>query len=130
MDLNDFFKVGEKSISEYIVKREDTADFIGNEGIIMLSTPAMIKFIENATLPIITGKIPENCRPVGTKIEVEHINPTPVGMKVTVKIILTEIEVKKLIYEVEVFNEKCKIGFGTYEQHVINKERFLNKYSS
>ncbi|MEK6263774.1 MAG: hypothetical protein N2B06_03250 [Clostridium sp.] len=71
--------------------------------------------------------IPKNHRPVGIKIDVEHINPTPVNMKVTVKATLIAIEGRKLRYTVEAFNEKCKIGFALYEQHVINLNDFLNK---
>lgn len=127
MDLNSVLKVGESYTDEYIVKIEDTADFIGNKGVSMLSTPVMIKFMEYTATNIVNGKIPENYRPVGTRINVEHTNPTPVNMKVTVKATLTSIEGKKLCYDVEAFNEKDKIGFGTYEQHIINLEKFLNK---
>jgi fluoroacetyl-CoA thioesterase len=129
MNVSAFLKVGETYIEEYIVKREDTADFIGNKGVTMLSTPAMIKFMEDTAAHIVFEKMPENYRPVGTKIDVEHINPTPIDMKVKVKATLTAIEGKKLCFDVEAFNKKCKIGFGQYEQHVINLEDFLSKHS-
>ena len=71
--------------------------------------------------------MPENYRSVGTKINVEHINPTSINSKVTVKATLVAIEGRKLSYTVEAFNEKCKIGFGIYEQHIINLGNFLSK---
>jgi predicted thioesterase len=61
------------------------------------------------------------------KINVDHINPTPVNTIFSVKATLIAIEGRKLRYSVEAFNEKCKIGFGIYEQHVINLDNFLNK---
>ncbi|MCB2313761.1 hypothetical protein LGL55_21800 [Clostridium tagluense] len=127
MDFNALFKVGETLVNEYIVKPEDTADFIGNKGVTVLSTPSMIGFMEDTATHIVIDKMPENYRVVGTKINVEHINSTPFNMMVTVKATLIAIEGRKLRYNVEAFNEKCKIGFGIYEQHVINLGGFLNK---
>jgi fluoroacetyl-CoA thioesterase len=127
MDFNALLKVGETNTDEYIVKQEETAAFIGNEGVTVLSTPSMIRFMENTAAGIITGKIPSNYRPVGTKVDIEHINSTPVNAKVTVKATLTAIEGRKLRFDVEAFNETCKIGFGKYEQHIINLDKFLKK---
>ncbi|MBU3217277.1 dihydrolipoamide acyltransferase [Clostridium estertheticum] len=128
MDFNTLFKVGKTLVNEYIVKSEDTADFIGNKGVITLSTPSMIRFIEDTANHIVVDNMPQNYRSVGTKINVEHINPTSINTKVTVKATLVAIEGRKLSYTVEVFNEKCKIGFGIYEQHIINLGNFLNKH--
>ena len=127
MDFNTILKVGETLINEYIVRPEDTADFIGNTGVTTLSTPSMIRFMEDTATRVVIDTIPEGHRPVGTKINVEHINPTPINMKVIVKATLIAMGGKKLRYNVEAFNENCKIGFGIYEQHIINLGDFLNK---
>ena len=127
MNFNTLLNVGETLVIEYIVKPEDTAEFIGNKGVTTLSTPSMIRFMEDAANHVVIDNMPENYRSVGTKINVEHINPTPVNMKVTVKATLIAIEGRKLRYNVEAFNEKCKIGFGIYEQHIINLGDFLSK---
>lgn len=126
MTLNTLLKIGETLVNEYIVKPEDTADFIGNKGVIMLSTPSMICFMEDTATHLVIDNIPENYRTVGTKINVEHINPTPANMRVTIKATLIAIEGRKLRYNMEAFNEKCKIGFGIYEQYVIKLGDFLS----
>ncbi|WP_411911147.1 thioesterase, FlK family [Clostridium estertheticum] len=46
-----------------------------NKGVTALSTPSMIRFIEDTTNYIVMDNMPENYRLVGTKINVEHINP-------------------------------------------------------
>lgn len=127
MDFNTLLKVGETNVSEYIVKPENTANYIGNEGVTVLSTPSMIGFMECTAAEIVSNKLPENYRPVGTKIDVEHINSTPVNAKVTIKAELLEVEGRRLRFYVEAYNEKCKIGYGNYEQHIINLNKFLNK---
>ncbi|MBZ9689606.1 dihydrolipoamide acyltransferase [Clostridium estertheticum] len=127
MNFDALLKVGESLAKEYIVKPENTADFIGNKGVTTLSTPSMIGFMEDTATHVVIDYMPENYRPVGTKINVEHINPTPVNMNVTIKATLIAIEGSKLRYNVEAFNEEYKIGFGIYEQHVINLGDFLSK---
>lgn len=127
MDFSSILEIGKTHINEYIVKEEDTADSIGNTGVVMLSTPSMIKFMENTSSHLVIDNLPKNYRAVGIQINVKHINATPVNAKVTVKSTLISIDGKKLRYSVEAFNEKCKIGFGTYEQYIVDLERFLNK---
>jgi fluoroacetyl-CoA thioesterase len=127
MNFDKLLKVGDTNVNEYIVKQENTADFLGNEGVTVLSTPSMIGFMEATAAQIVVTKLPENYRPVGTKINIEHINSTPVNTKVTIKATLMTLDGRKLRFNVEAFNEKCKIGFGEYEQHIINLNEFLNK---
>lgn len=128
MNFDDLLNLGETLVIEYIVKPENTADFIGNKGVTTLSTPSMIEFMEATATHLVIDNMPKNYRPVGTKIEVEHINPTFVNMKVTIKATLIAIEGRKLRYNVKAYNEKCKVGFGIYEQHIINLEKFLSKH--
>lgn len=44
----------------------------------------MIKYIELAAASIVFERLPEGHRPVGTKINVKHVNPAPVGEKIKV----------------------------------------------
>lgn len=127
MNFSTLLNVGDTMVMEYLVKTENTAHVIGNTGVYVLSTPSMIGFMENTAAHVVLPKLPENYKVVGTKINVEHINSTPVNAKVTVKATLLNVEGKKLSYNVEAFNENHKIGFGTYEQCIINFEKFLNK---
>jgi predicted thioesterase len=82
--------------------------------------------MEDTASNIVIYKLPKNYRPVGTKINIDHINSTPINMKVTVKATLIAVEGKKFRYNVEAFNEESKIGFGIYEQSVINLTDFLD----
>lgn len=127
MELTEFIKIGEINVKEFLVKSEDTADYIGNTGVIVLSTPSMIRYMEDTSAHILVDKLPAGYRPVGTKIDVAHIGPTPIGGTVTVKATLTAIEKRKLTYDVAAYYGDNKIGFGSYQQHVISLEKFINK---
>lgn len=111
MDLNNILKIGESISREYTVKEEDTADFLGNKGITVLSTSAMIFYMELTASSIVFEKIRENYRPVGSRIDVKHINPAPQGSKIRVKATVKAIDGRKVTYDVEAFNEETKIGY-------------------
>lgn len=127
MDLNKLVSIGETTTREYIVKMEDTAHSLGNIGVTVLSTPVMITHMEETASSIVFHKLPKNYSLVGTKINISHIKPTFVDMKVIVKATLKAIDGMKLTYYVEAHNIDGMIGFGDYEQHVINLNEFLKK---
>lgn len=128
-DFSTVLETGKTHIKEFTVKSEDTADYLGNNGITMLSTPAMIKYMEQAASYPVFKLLPDNFRPLGTKIDIEHINPTPVNSKIIVKSTLIAIEGNKLRYYVEAFNQNNKIGFGIYEQHIMDLEDFMGRHA-
>ncbi len=128
MDINTILKVGETVSKEYVVREKDTADYLGNTGVAVLSTPAMIAYMEIAAASIIFERLPENYRPVGTKIDIQHINPAPLGGKITVNAIVTDIDGRKATFNVEVLNGKSKIGYGEYGVHVVDLNKFKNKF--
>lgn len=128
MDIRTILKVGETVSKEYIVREMDTADYLGNKGVAVLSTPAMIAYMELAASSIIFERVPENYRPVGTKIDIKHINPAPLGGKITVNGVVTDINGRKATFNVEVLNGKNKIGYGEYGVHVVDLNKFKNKF--
>lgn len=61
---------------------------------------------------------------VGTRVDVRHLAATPPGLTVTAKVRLTEVEGRKLTFEVEAHDGVDLIAKGTHERFVINKEKF------
>ncbi len=94
----------------------------------VFATGFMVGFIEWACIRAINPHIdwPEE-QTVGTHISVSHIAATPPGMQVTARVTLTEVEGRRLKFEVEARDEKEVIGTGTHERFVINKKRFDDK---
>lgn len=127
MDCSTILKTGETVSRGYIVGQTDTADYLGNNGVTVLSTPAMISYMEKTAAGTVLERLPEGFRPVGTRIDVRHINPTPIGGKITVNAVVKSIDGRKVVFDVEAFYEEVKIGYGEYELHVIDLNKFKNK---
>lgn len=115
---------------ERVVTENDTAASFGSGEVKVFATPMMIGLMENAALRAVDLHLPEGYATVGTRIEVNHLAATPVGMKVYAVAQLTGIEGKKLLFTVEAYDEKEKIGEGSHERYIINVERFIERTNS
>ncbi|MFA5083715.1 MAG: thioesterase family protein [Hydrogenophilaceae bacterium] len=64
---------------------------------------------------------------VGTHVNVSHEAATPVGMTVTARTRLVEVDGRRLVFEVEADDGVDLISRGTHERYVIDTERFNAK---
>jgi fluoroacetyl-CoA thioesterase len=64
---------------------------------------------------------------LGTHVNFTHEAATPPGMTVTVNVRLTEVDGRKIRFQVEAHDEVDRISQGTHERFVIDAERFRNK---
>jgi len=120
-------KAGIKGEAKTVVSEANTAIALGSGGVPVFATPAMIALMENAALTSVEPYLPEGHTTVGIKITSSHIAATPLGMEVVAKSELTEIDGKRLIFQVEAYDAREKIGEGTHERFIINREKFMQK---
>ncbi|HEY5586513.1 MAG TPA: thioesterase family protein [Ruminiclostridium sp.] len=118
-------KIGMSGNAEIIVDANNTAKAMGSGDLEVFATPAMIALMEKAATLAISECIPEGTSTVGTMINVKHITATPVGMKVAAQATLIEVDGKRLLFTVEAFDGKDKIGEGQHERFIINVDKFL-----
>lgn len=123
----DSLKAGILGEAKAVVSDKNTAITHGSGSIAVFATPAMIALMENAALSSVQPYLPDGHTTVGIKIASSHVAATPLGMEVTAKSELTEIDGKRLIFKVEAYDAKEKIGEGTHERFVINIEKFMKK---
>ena len=91
----------------------------------MYSTPAMVGHLEGLCLKMLLPFLDAGENSVGYRVDVKHIAPTPIGMTVTVKGRVKEVDGRKVVFEVEAFNQTgAKIGEGIHERRVIDMSRF------
>ena len=120
-------QVGIKGHQEQVVDETVTADTVGSGLLPVFATPSMIALIEKTAWESIAGELEEGQGTVGTKIDVAHIAATPKGMKVWCDTELTEVDGRRLVFSVTVFDEAGKIGEGTHERFIIFNDKFKAK---
>lgn len=114
---------------EYVVSEEYVAKHIGRD-ISVLSTPAMILFMEKTSMKCVQQYLPEPYTTVGVAINVRHLNPAPLGGVVKVVSKLMIIEGRKLVFEVKAYYRDVLIGEGLHERFIVNREKFLERVKS
>lgn len=112
------------------VTKENSAAAIGSGSLPVYGTPAMIALIEQTAVALLEGNLPEGMTTVGTKLDINHVSATPLGMTATCECTLSKIDRKKLVFDVEVKDEAGVIGNGTHERFIVEAESFLKKAES
>jgi fluoroacetyl-CoA thioesterase len=110
-----------------IVVHENTAASVGAGGVEVFGTPMMIALMENAAWRAVANSLDEGDVTVGTVVNVRHLAATPLGQEVRATAELIEIDGRRLIFNVEAYDEKRKIGEGQHERFIVNLERFIQR---
>jgi fluoroacetyl-CoA thioesterase len=118
---------GLKGEATTTVVHENTAAAVGAGGVEVFATPMMIGLMENAAWRAVIDALDEGYVTVGTRVNVEHLAATPVGQKVYATAELIEVDGRRLVFRVEAYDERQKIGEGQHERFIVNLQRFLSR---
>ncbi|MDR5683734.1 MAG: thioesterase family protein [Armatimonadota bacterium] len=92
------------------------------------STWTMVKHLEEASRKLLLPFLEEDEDAVGHAVEVVHLAPTPVGMRVRARAVLERVEGRRVYCRLEAFNERGKIGDGRNVQVVVPRERLTQTF--
>ena len=109
-------ELGIKGSASCTVTKDLTAKALRSGGLDVFATPIMIALMEEASLVT-----------VGTHLDVSHLSPTPVGMKVTAESELIEIDRRRLVFAVKAYDETGLIGEGKHERFIVDMDKFTAK---
>ena len=121
--------IGTKCRLEQAVTQELTAEAAGSGALPVFGTPFMAAMMENAAMTCLQAFLEEGQGSVGTRLEITHSAPTPVGMRVFAEAeILSVSENGRMVeFRVSAWDEKGPIGEGAHTRAIIQNERFLAK---
>lgn len=120
-------KIGDKGTVTVKVTKENCASAIGSGALDVFATPSMIALMENAACKAIKASLQPGESSVGTKVNISHLKASALEDTITATATLTEIDGRRLVFEVVANDSKGIIGEGTHERFVINVEKFLSK---
>jgi fluoroacetyl-CoA thioesterase len=122
-------KIGSTKERSIITNSNQTTSFLW-EGENVLSTPSMISEMEETCRLLLKDFFlkDDEWDSVGTIVEIRHIAATPVGSKILLKAKVESINNRKVMFNVEAFDEIEKIGYGRHERFIINIPNFKSKF--
>ena len=118
-------QIGLKGQEEMVVERKDLASVMGNIGAEVLSTHRVVLLMELAARNAIKDCLPEGKMTVGTFVRIQHLAAAPLGSKVRAEAQVKEIEGRRLVFEITVYDEFERIAEGENEQLIVSIDKFL-----
>ena len=100
-----------------------TAAQLHRRGIYVMSTPEMVRLVEHCALEGVQPFLQPNQNSVGTRVDLRHLGGTPMGMRVTARTTLVEIDRRRLVFQAEVHDELEKVGEGMNERFIVDREK-------
>ena len=117
------FEAGQSAELEAGVTKEMSTNRMGPEGADVLSTPALLGLMENASIKASEQYLPEGYTTVGYAVDgLRHLAPTSIGETVRVRSELTEVNGNRLTYSIEAFGGDKKIGVATHKRAVVSTD--------
>jgi fluoroacetyl-CoA thioesterase len=121
------FPPGLSAQVELTVTDADTAQALGSGDVPVLGTPRVLALAEAATVAATARQIPGGLTTVGTRAEVEHRVPTPVGRRVTALATLAKVDGRRLLFEVVVRDGEDLVAEVRVERIMLDRQRFISK---
>jgi predicted thioesterase len=120
--------LGMSGVTTHVVGTSDTAIAVGSGDLPVLATPILVALMEAAACSALAGHLPERLTSVGSRIDVRHLAPSPLGAQVTARASITEVRGAKVTFEVtaqhEVGSRRVDIGRGTHARIIVDRESF------
>ena len=120
-------EIGMTYTMEKTVTPDMTAKAVGSGGLEVFGTPFMMGLMENAAMTAVAGELPEGATTVGSEMNVTHIKPSGLGAEITATAVLTEVEGRKLTFNVGARDAEGMIGEGIHIRYVVDRARFMAK---
>ena len=115
---------------EFAVDRDRTIDFMGEEARVY-ATPMLVRDIEVTCRELLLAHLDPGEDSVGTRVEIDHLAATLLGMKVAITATLAELKGRAAIFDVSASDGLDTICRGRHARFIANveqvKQRLLQK---
>ena len=112
---------------QFQVEQQHLIDFAGGDMPAVLSTPWLIKWLEQTARETLRPLLAEGEASVGMEVDIRHLAPTPLGSNVTCTVKVISSEGETVTFQVEASDDQELIARGVHRRAVISKARFFER---
>ena len=109
------------------VESQHLIDFAGGDMPAVLSTPWLIKWLEQTARETLRPFLDESEASVGVEVDIRHLAPAPLGSAVTCVARVIASEGTTVTFQVEAADAQELIARGFHQRAVISKARFFQR---
>jgi fluoroacetyl-CoA thioesterase len=118
---------GLRGDAKLVVTHADTAQALGSGNVAVLGTPRVVALCEEATCAALVNVLDECSTTVGMRVQLDHLQPTPVGAEVLAEAVLERIEGRRLTFNVSASDQRGLVAAGKVTRVVVDVEKFMGK---
>jgi fluoroacetyl-CoA thioesterase len=118
---------GSSASVDLTVGDDDTAIAMRSGSVPVLATPRVIALSEEACVAVVEGQLENGSTTVGQRVQLDHLQPTPVGNRVTAEATLEQVQGRRLTFTVSVNDDRGLVAAGRITRVVVDTGRFLDK---
>jgi len=105
--------------ASFEIDRDRTIDFMG-EAARVYATPVLVRDIEMTCRRLLLEHLDAGEDSVGTRVEIDHIGATLLGMRVTLTVRIAEVSGRAVVFEVEGRDTVEPIVRGKHSRFVVD----------
>jgi len=115
-------KTGLAASRDFTVDAPRTIDFMGEDARVY-ATPMLVRDIEVACRELLLEHLDPGEDSVGTRVEIDHLAATLLGMKVTIEATLAELKGRAAVFDVVASDGIDTICRGRHTRFIANVEQ-------
>jgi fluoroacetyl-CoA thioesterase len=119
--------LGQGHTMEFVPEERHTASVVGNAEVV--STPALIGFLEQTSHRAILPFVEEGEVSVGTRVEVDHLAAAFLGSPVVAATKVVAVEGRRITFEIEARQGDKLVMKGRHGRAIVSRARLLGKKS-
>ena len=115
-------KTGLVATRRYPIDRERTIGFMG-EGARVYATPMLVRDIEVTCRELLLEHLDPGEDSVGTRVEIDHLNPTLLGMEAEITATVAEVKGRLVTFEISGRDGVDAIARGRHARFVVEVDK-------
>lgn len=120
-------EVGLRGEATLVVSDADTALALRSGTVDVLATPRLVALCEEATCAAVDGRVPAGHTTVGMRVQIDHLQPTAVGTRVTAEATLDKIDGRRFSFTVSASDDRGLIAVCKVTRVLVDIEHFTSK---
>ncbi|MBS2097638.1 thioesterase family protein [Carboxylicivirga linearis] len=113
---------------EVIVNETDLATRLGTAHIELISTSALIAYVEQCCAEMADEYLLDGLVSVSAEVNFKHLFPVKSGETIYCRSVLKFIDTNRLFFDVVVLNDKeISVGIGAHERYIVDRKSFLGE---
>lgn len=122
--MSDTLEPGVRGVLERRVGREHC---IRRGEFDIFSTPNLVLLLEEAAIEGLAPFLRDDQSSVGSRVDIAHTAPTLLGQTVRATATVTEVDRRRVVFDIRVEDDVEVVGSGTHERYVVDVPRLESR---